>query len=146
MATTAGTPTASTARSAAEPRVERGEGWVSFAGIMIAVVGTLNVIYGIAAISNSRFYFRDVTYIISNLNTYGWLVLCIGALQVAAAFGIFARAGWARWVGIISAAANMVVQLVYLPAYPLASLALMAIDILVIYGLVAYGKHARAAF
>jgi hypothetical protein len=146
MATTHGTPTAAKGRQAPEPYDQRGEGWVSFAGIMIGLVGTLNIIYGIAAISNSKFYFQNATYVISDLKAYGWLTLCIGAVQLAAAFGIFSRQNWARWVGIISAAANTLVQVLWLPSYPLASLALMAIDILVIYGLVAYGKRSHAAF
>src|SRR4051812_48057275 len=109
---------------------ERGSGWVAFAGILISLVGTLNIIYGIAAISNSKFYFHDVTYILSDLKTFGWLATIIGAAQVGAGFAIFARRGWARWVGIITASANILVQLVYVSAYPLASLALLSIDIL----------------
>src|SRR3954454_12277434 len=85
---------------------ERGSGWVAFAGIMISLVGTLNIIYGIAAISNSKFFFHNVNYILSDLKTYGWLSLIIGCAQVAAAFAIFSRQGWARWVGIITASLN----------------------------------------
>jgi hypothetical protein len=145
MATTAGPSTAPRGQTAPESYDPPGTGWVTFAATMVAVAGAVNIIYGIAAISDSRFYFQDVTYIISNLNTYGWLSLALGALQAVAAFAIFNRATWARWVGILSAAVNMVVQLVFLPAYPLASLAIMALDILVVYGLIAHGKHARAA-
>jgi hypothetical protein len=147
MATTASTGAASDVGvSPYAYEDERGNGWVAFAGIMIALVGTLNVIYGIAAISNSKFFFHDVTYILSDLKTYGWLATICGALQVAAGFGIFARSGWARWVGIITASLNIIIQLLYVSAYPFASLSLMAIDILIIYALVAYGKNSRAAF
>jgi hypothetical protein len=125
---------------------ERGAGWVTFAGIMIGLVGVMNVIYGIAAISNSKFYFHDVTYIVSGLKTYGWIATCVGALQVIAAFAIFGRSGWARWVGILTAGLNILVQLAYISAYPLASLALIAIDVLIVYALVVYGKRHRAAF
>jgi len=144
MATTTDSPTAHRVSPAVED--ERGNGWVAFAGVMISVVGIMNVIYGIAAISNSRFYFRDTTYILSDLNTYGWFALGAGVIQLVAAFGIFARAGWARWVGIITASVNMLIQLVWISAYPLASLAVMAIDVLIIYALVAYGKRSKAAF
>jgi hypothetical protein len=143
MATTTGAPAAHRADSAVE---ERGNGWVAFAGVMISVVGIMNVIYGIAAISNSRFYFSDTTYILSDLNTFGWVALVAGVTQLFAAFGIFARANWARWVGIITASVNMVIQLVWISAYPLASIALLAIDVLIVYALVAYGKNSSAAF
>src|SRR4051794_3860383 len=100
MATTAARRPPSADPTPTSYESERGDGWVSFAGIMIALVGTLNVIYGIAAISNSKFYFHDTTYILSDLKTFGWLATIVGAAQVAAAFGIFSRATWARWVGI----------------------------------------------
>ena len=125
---------------------DSGAGWVAFAGIMIAVVGALNVVYGIAAIGNSKFFVNETTYIIHNLNVYGWVVLIIGAVQVAAGFAIFGRATWARWVGIISASVNILVQLVWIAVYPLAALAVLAIDILVVYALVAHGKRSKAAF
>ena len=120
---------------------DRGLGWVVFAGCMLCLVGTLNVIYGIAAISNSKFYTANATYVFSDLKTWGWIILLIGVIQFVAAFGIWAGSEWGRWVGIISAGANAIAQLLFIPAYPFLSLALFAIDLLVIYGLVAYGGH-----
>src|SRR4051812_14787015 len=89
----------------------RGYGWLIFAGTMLAIVGTLNFIYGIAAISNSKFYARDVTYVISNLNTWGWFLLFVGGLQFAAALSIFGQAAWGRWVGIATAGVNAILQM-----------------------------------
>ena len=66
-----------------------GSGWVLFAGIMIALVGVLNVIYGIAAIGDSRFFIDDATYILSGLNTWGWILLILGATQFVAAYSIW---------------------------------------------------------
>jgi len=120
---------------------ERGSGWVTFAGVMIGLVGVLNVIYGIAAIDKSSFYVANARYVFGDLKTWGWVMLIVGAVQLCAAFGIFARVTWARWVGVASAAANMIVQLLLLPQYPLLSLAIFAIDVLVIYGLVAYARR-----
>src|SRR3954466_3093105 len=70
---------------------DAGYGWVAFAGTMIAIAGILNCIYGIAAISNSRFYARDVTYIIGDLNAWGWALLLLGLVQFLSAFGILAQ-------------------------------------------------------
>jgi hypothetical protein len=126
------------------PVEERGGGWVGFAGVMIGLVGVLNVIYGIAAISNSNFYVRDVQYVFGDLKTYGWVLLFVGAVQLVGAFGIFARTAWGRWIGILTAGANMIVQLLLLPAQPLFALAIFAIDVLIIYGLVAYAHRSRA--
>jgi hypothetical protein len=59
--------------------------WLLFAGIMLALAGILNVIYGIAAIGDSSFFVNDTKYILSDLNTWGWIMLGLGALQIGAA-------------------------------------------------------------
>ncbi|MFL5974042.1 MAG: hypothetical protein ACJ76G_02720 [Solirubrobacterales bacterium] len=125
------------------PIEERGMGWVGFAGVMIGLIGVLNVIYGIAAISDSKVYVRDAQFVFGQLNTWGWILLIVGVVQLFAAFAIFARTAFGRWIGILTAGANMIVQLLLLPAFPLLSLAIFAIDVLVIYGLVAYAHRAR---
>jgi hypothetical protein len=117
---------------------EHGIGWVIFAGTMLMIVGILNFIYGIAAISNSKFYVRDAQYIVSSLNTWGWIILIIGVLQFFAAVSIWGGTEWGRWVGVLTAGVNAIAQLIFLPAYPFLSLALFAVDILIIYGLLAY--------
>jgi hypothetical protein len=68
-----------------------GEGWLTFAGIMIIVAGTLNVIWGIAAIDRSGFFVGETKLIFDDLRTWGWIVVIIGGLQVLAGFGVFAR-------------------------------------------------------
>jgi predicted membrane protein DUF2127 len=123
---------------------DRGLGWLVFAGIMLSMVGILNIVYGIAAIDNSTFFTANAKYVITDLNTWGWVVLGIGAIQFLAAFGIWAGSEWGRWVGIISAGCNAIVQMFFISGFPLLSVTLFAVDILVIYGLVAYGGHRRA--
>ena len=77
---TADATRSSAAGSAGDYR-EQGSGWVLFAGIMILTVGILNVIYGIAAIDNSTFFVADQKFIFSDLNTWGWVMLVLGALR-----------------------------------------------------------------
>ena len=120
---------------------DRGDSWVMFAGVMLALVGLLNVVYGIAAIDDSTFFAANAKYVITDLNTWGWVVLGIGAIQFLAAFGIWAGSEWGRWVGIISAGCNAIVQMFFIAGFPLLSVTLFAIDVLVIYGLVTYGGH-----
>jgi hypothetical protein len=116
-----------------------GQGWVTFSGIMILIVGVMNVIYGIAAIDKSTFFVQDAKYVVFNdLNTWGWLLLVVGAVQLVAAFGIWSRTAWGRWIGIITAGGNAILQLLFISSFPLAALALFAIDVLVIYGLAAW--------
>jgi hypothetical protein len=114
---------------------------VAFAGTMLAMLGTLNVIDGIAAISNSSFYTENARFVFSDLNTFGWIVLILGSVQVLAAYGIWAKTPGVRWFGVIVASLNAIAQMLWMPAYPFWSLMLFTLDILVIYGLIAYGKR-----
>ena len=122
-----------------------GAGWVLFAGLMIALIGCLNIAYGIAAIDDSRFYVADATFVISNLNTWGWFLLVVGITQLAAGIGIWSGSSLARWIGIASASINAIIQMFILPAYPLWALAVFAVDVLILYGLIAHGRRAGPA-
>jgi hypothetical protein len=124
--------------------VDDRSGWVTFAGTMLSIVGVLNIIYGIAAIDDAHFYVDDARYVFSELNTWGWVLLIIGAIQLGAAFSIFGGTSWGRWVGVVSAGLNGIAQLLFLPAYPLLALALFSVDIIIIYALIAHGGR-RAA-
>ena len=118
---------------------DRGSGWVTFAGVMIIMVAILNMIDGIAAISKSSFFVANARYILSDLNTWGWVLLGLGVLQLIVGLGIWAGNQAARWAGIVIVSLNAIAQLMFIPAYPFWSLAIFTIDILVLYGLAAYG-------
>jgi hypothetical protein len=117
----------------------RGESWLLFAAIIISLLGVLNVIYGIAAIGDSRVFVEDATYILSGLNTYGWILLLLGVIQFLAAYSILSGGQFGRWFGIAVAVLNSVAALMSLPAFPFWSLAVFALGILVLYGLATYG-------
>jgi hypothetical protein len=139
------TPTHRGAGSAPRPRDEdRGGGWLTFAGILLAIVGVMNVIGGIAAIDKAQVFVADAKFVFADLNTWGWVILLLGSVQLLTAFGLWARTGWARVVGVAFVSVNAMAQLMLLPAYPLWSLALFTLDILIIYGLVAYGSEEEA--
>jgi hypothetical protein len=142
MATTPASEGRTAPRSSAAYPPE-GSGWVLFAGIMIMMVGVLNIIWGIAAIDRSSFFVQDAQYVFSDLRTWGWIILVLGGLQLAAAFSIWAGGGFGRWFGIASATCNAIAALLSIPAYPFWALAIFAIDVLVIYGLAAYGGDRR---
>jgi hypothetical protein len=118
-----------------------GEGWVMFAGMMLAILATLNVIEGIAAVSSSTFFVNDAKYILSDLNTWGWVMIAVGVIQGLTALGVWMKVKAIRWVGVTIAALNAIAQMFFLPAYPLLSVMLFSLDILVIYGLVAHGSR-----
>jgi hypothetical protein len=120
---------------------DRGYGWVAFSGVLLVLLGTMNVIEGIAAIGNAHFFAAHAHFITGDLKTWGWIVLCLGALQLAVGLGVFVKNQFSRWAGVAVLAANAIAQMLMIPAYPFWSLALFTLDILAIYGLVAYGRR-----
>lgn len=118
---------------------EKVAGWLLFAGAMVMIAGILNVIYGISGIGNANWLEANSSFVFSNMKTWGWIVLIVGILQLIAAFSIWAGNEFGRWIGILSAGINSIVMLMFIPAYPFGALAVFAIDVLVIYGLAAYG-------
>jgi hypothetical protein len=117
-----------------------GYGWVVFAGIVMLMLATMNGIDGIAAVSNSKFYSHG-GYIVGDLNTWGWVLIGISVLQGLVGVGVMLKLRSVRWFGVAIAAVNAIVQLLFIPAYPFWSLALFALDLLVIYGLVVHGAR-----
>ena len=120
---------------------ERGLGWVMFAGVLLLTVGTINVIQGIAAISRAHFYVANAHYVFGDLRSWGWVAVCLGAAQLLVGLGVFVKNQFARWIGVVVLSLNALAQLLMIPAYPFWSLAILAIDVLALYGLIAYGKR-----
>ena len=114
-------------------------GWVTFAGVMLFIVGVLNVIYGIAAIGDSTFFVQDQKYILSNLNTWGWVTLALGLFQFFAAFSLWSGGLYGRIAAILAASLSAIGALLSIPAYPFWSLAVFAIDIIIIHQVAVYG-------
>jgi hypothetical protein len=124
---------------------ERGYGWVAFAGTLLLILGTLNFIEGLAAVGNSHFFTSNAHYIAGSLNTWGWIVLCIGVVEWIVGLGVFVKNQFSRWVGVAVLSLNAIVQLMMIPAYPFWSLSVFTLDILAIYGLIAYGRRISSA-
>ena len=118
---------------------KRGDGWIAFAGVMLLIIGTMNFIGGIAAIDDANFYVANAQFVFSDLNTWGWVILITGTAQVLAGLGLFVRNQFARWLGVGFASLNALGQLLMIAAFPLWSLAIFAVDVLIIYGLIVYG-------
>jgi hypothetical protein len=123
---------------------DTGESWVLFAAVILGMLAALNLIYGIAAVADSSFFVGDARFVLSGLNTWGWVLIFAGAAQGLVAFGVWARWTGVRWVGVAIAVLNAILQMMVMPAYPFWSLCLIALDVLVIYGLIAHGSRSRA--
>ncbi len=122
-----------------EEKSYKGAGWVLFAAIMLVMGGVLSIIWGIAAVSSSHFFVATASYILSDLNTWGWIMMGFGVVEALAALSVWRGGEFGRWFGILAAGLAGLAAMLSIPAYPFWSLALLAIDVLVIYGLAAYG-------
>jgi hypothetical protein len=122
---------------------DEGTGWMLFAASMLAILAALNLIDGIAAVSNSNFFVGNAEFVFSGLKTWGWILIVIAAFQALVVAGILLEWRGFRWAGVAIAGLNAIAQLLFMPAYPLWSLSLFALDILVIYALIAHGATSR---
>ena len=119
----------------------RGYGLVLFAGSLLLVVGFWNLIYGISALAKASFFVGNAHYVIGDLRAWGWVTLIFAVLQIVAGIGVLAGNQYARWSGVALVGLNAVSQMFFIPAYPFWSLTIIAMDVVALYGLCAYGSR-----
>jgi hypothetical protein len=119
----------------------RGEGRALFAAILLVIAGTLNVIYGIAAISDANFFVDQTRYVFSSLHTWGWITLILGIIQLTGGFSLMTGGTYGRVVGIVGATIGAAGALLAVGGtFPFWSLGIFALCIVVLHGLVVYGE------
>ena len=131
MATTTPTPSRSVPRDEYVPT-----GWATFAGIVLFVAAFFSAMWGLAAILNDK----AVTVggsgvIIADFTTWGWVHLLLGVFMALTAGGLLSGQSWARWTAVFFAVVNACAQVAAFSAFPLYSLAVLALDVTVIYQL-----------
>jgi len=119
----------------------RGYGLVLFAGVLLLVSGFWNLIYGIAAIAQSHVFVANAHYVFGNLRAWGWVTLIFAILLLVAGGGIMVGNQLARWFGVVVLGLNLIEQMFSIPSYPFWSLTIIALDIVALYGLCAYGSR-----
>jgi hypothetical protein len=122
-----------------------GHGLILFAAILLLIVGFFNMIYGIAAIANSHVFVAGAHYVFANQRTWGWITLILAVLQLVAAAGVLAGNQLARWFAVAVLALNAIDMMFFLPAYPFWALTIIAVDVVALYGLCAYGSRENLA-
>lgn len=115
---------------------ERVTGWWVFAGILLLIAGVLNIIWGIAAISESHFVtVNGAHYVFGKLNTWGWITLILGAIEVLAALSLFQGGSFGRWFGIVAASLVAIGALLDIWVLPFWSICVFALSVIVLYEL-----------
>jgi hypothetical protein len=123
----------------------RGLGLIVFAAILLFVDGFFNMLYGIAAIANSHVFTANAHYVIGNLRAWGWITLIIAILQLAAGAGVMAGNQLARWFAVVVVGLSAIDMMFFIPAYPFWALTIIAIDVVALWGLCAYGSRENLA-
>jgi len=130
----------------AEQRTTGWVGWIWFAAVMCVLVGVFNVIDGLVAL------FRDTLYVVGanglvafDFTTWGWIHLIIGALQVIGGIALFGGRTWAQALVCVLVGINAVTQLVFLPAFPVWSVLVIAMDVVTLYAILVHGREVRGA-
>lgn len=112
-------------------------GWVAFAGVMMLIVGSLDVIWGIAAIANNEIVIvGGHGALILDITTWGWIQLILGAVVALTGLGLLSGNELARVVAVFLLAVNAVMQVVWFPAAPLWALLIIVLDVVIIWQLI----------
>jgi hypothetical protein len=123
----------------------RGTGRVVFAATLLLIVGTLNIIYGIGALDDANIFANDTRYILTNLNTLGWVLIVLGVIQLAGGFSLMAGNTYGRVIAIIAGTLGAIGALLSVGgAYPWWSLAIFALCVYVVHGIIVFGEEDRA--
>jgi hypothetical protein len=123
----------------------RGTGSAVFVGILLSIAGILNIVYGIAAMSNAHFWVYDTQFVVSSLHTWGWITLIIGIVQLTGSLSLLGGGTYGRAVGLIAATLGAIGALLDVGgAHPWWSLGIFAICVICIHGLVVLGEPEQA--
>ena len=129
----------------ASPPNEFAVGLTLFAAVMMIMVGAFQALQGLVALFNDTFYVAGEKWIFSfDITTWGWIHLVVGAGVAVAGFFVLRGAVWARVVGVAMAALSAVLNFMWLPYYPVWSLVIIALDVFVIWALIAHGRDVAA--
>jgi hypothetical protein len=123
--------------------VRRGSPWASgpimVAGAIMVIAGIWQIFIGTTLLVHDKIYVGTPRYLYEfDLTVWGWIQLLTGVLSVAVGYAALRALMWARVLGIGLAAFSMLMQFMFLPHYPIWSLLVIALDVVVVYGLATY--------
>jgi len=124
----------------------RGTGRMVFAAAVLLLVGTLNVIYGIGALDEANIFVNDQRFVLTNLNTLGWVLIVLGLIQLTGGFSLLAGNAYGRVIGIVGGSLGAIGALLSVGgAYPWWSLCVFALCVWVVYGIIVFGEDETTA-
>jgi hypothetical protein len=126
-----------------EPDPTRWTGWIVFASFMMLLVGSFQVIQGLVALFDEGFYLvgRSGLVVDVDYNVWGWIHLLLGVVLLLSGVGVLAGNLVARTVAVIVAGLSALANMAFIGAYPIWSLVVITVDVLVIYALIVHGRE-----
>ena len=123
----------------------RGAGRAVFAGVLLLIAGTLNIIYGIGALDDANIFVNEQRFIFTNLNTMGWVIIVLGIIQLTGGFSLMAGNTYGRVIGIIGASLGAIAALLSIGGNnPWWSLGIFALCLWILHGILTYGEERGA--
>ena len=121
-------------------------GWVVFAGVMLVMLGLFHIIEGLVALFREEFYLVGSGGLVVSVDytAWGWAHIIIGLVGGLAGAGLMSGNMAARWVGVIVAMLSALVNLAFVAAYPVWSVLIVAIDVIVIYAIIVHGRELKS--
>ncbi len=120
-------------------------GWIVFAAAMMMLLGVLHAIAGLVAIFKDEYYLVGASGLVVNVDytTWGWIHLLGGGIMAAAGLGLLVGQMWARVVAVLLAMVSAIVNVVFLAAYPLWSLIMITLALLVVWAVIVHGSEMK---
>jgi hypothetical protein len=119
-------------------------GWITFAGVMMILAGSLNLLYGIiAAVNDEWVVFTNRANVYLDISEWGWVHIIVGAVVLISGLGLFSGNILARTIAVVVASISLVVNFFFIPVYPLWAITVIVIDLLVIWAVTAHGREMR---
>lgn len=117
-------------------------GWVAFAGVLAVVLGVFQALAGIVALFKEEVYVMGMSNMwVLDFSKWGWIHLAWGLFLVLIGFAILSGKTWGRVVGVILASISALVNFAFIPVYPVWSIVIIALNVVVIYSLTVHGKE-----
>ncbi|UJA21234.1 hypothetical protein HJD18_14110 [Thermoleophilia bacterium SCSIO 60948] len=124
----------------------KGAGRVMFAATMLLILGALNIVYGLGALDRANVFVGDTRLVFDDLNTYGWVLIGVGALQLVGGFSLAMGNVFGRVIGVIAGSVGALMALLSIgTGFPFWSLAMFALCCWVVHGILVYGEQAAEA-
>jgi hypothetical protein len=122
----------------------RGAGRALLAATLLLIAGTLNIIYGIGTLDGANIFVNDKRYILTNLNTMGWVLIVLGVLQLTGGFSLIAGNAYGRVIGIIGGSLGAIGALLSTgQSNPWWSLGIFFLCVYIVHGIFIYGDEER---